>query len=384
MRLLFVTHSLPPLGLPMENIGGMQRVALDLHDSLNARTDIKVDSLVLRSRWRDRGYRTSIFLAHALREIRRMARAGEIDAILFTSMVTAAVAIPLRRLLHENGIVTAAIANGLDVTTPVWPYPALVRRTFDAIDVTLPISRATAAACRSRGLREDKSRVVALGVRLDRFGNSDREASRVKLIEAAFPNGPASSPRLVLSSVGRLVPRKGIAWFVSEVIPLLPADVVFVVAGDGHDRRRIELAITQRHLDDRVSLLGGITDSQLETLYAGSDLFVMPNVVVSGDIEGFGLVMLEAGLSGVPTIASAVDGISDVVTNGENGWLVASRNAAGFRDAIMRFHGQPDQLQAASERARLWTVSKFGWHGVVDSYISIIAEYRQAARQHSV
>ncbi|MEO5588471.1 MAG: glycosyltransferase family 4 protein, partial [Gemmatimonadaceae bacterium] len=314
MRLLFVTHSLPPLGLPMENIGGMQRVALDLHDSLNSRADIEVVSLVLRSRWRDRSYRTPVFLARALREIRQLARAREIDAILFTSMVTASVAIPLRRLLRASGIATAAIANGLDVTTPVWPYPSLVRKTFDAIDVTLPISSATAAACRSRGLPEHKSRVVPLGVRLDRFGNADREASRAKLIEAAFPNGTALPSRLVLSSVGRLVPRKGVAWFVSEVMPLLPPDVVFVVAGDGEDRRRVEAAITERNVSDRVRLLDEITDSQLETLYAGSDLFIMPNVTVDGDMEGFGLVMLEAGLSGVPTVASAIEGIADVIT----------------------------------------------------------------------
>ena len=143
MRLLFVSHSLPPEGREMDNLGGMQRVAVDLHDSLSAHSGAEVRALVLRSSWNERGYRTPLFIARALREIRRLARAKEIDAILFSSMLTATLVVPLRGLLRRNGIRAAAIVNGLDATTPTWPYPLLVRRTFDALDLVMPISRAT-------------------------------------------------------------------------------------------------------------------------------------------------------------------------------------------------------------------------------------------------
>ena len=149
MRLLFVSHSLPPEGRGMENLGGMQRVAVDLHDSLASHSGAEVRALVLRSSWNERGYRTPLFLARALREIRRMARTREVDAILFSSMLTATLVVPLRRLLQRNGIRAAAIVNGLDATTPTWPYPLLVRRTFQALDLVMPISRATGAACLS-------------------------------------------------------------------------------------------------------------------------------------------------------------------------------------------------------------------------------------------
>jgi phosphatidyl-myo-inositol dimannoside synthase len=369
VRLLFVSHSLPPKGREMDNLGGMQRVAADLHATLSAHNGAEVRSLVLRSAWNERGYRTPLFLARALREIRRLARGREIDAVLFSSMLTATLAVPLKRLLRKNGVVAAAIVNGLDATTPTWPYPFLVRRTFDALDLVMPISRATCDACIARGLDLSRSKVVSLGIRANRFTlESGRAEARKRLTLSA----PAA--KLVLCSVGRLVPRKGVAWFVENVMPLLPEDVVYLVAGEGPDRSRIESAITRHRLSGRVTLLGSISDAELEKLYIGSDLFVMPNVPVANDMEGFGLVMLEAGLCGLPTIASNLEGIADVITEGENGNLVAPMDAEGFRTAIMTHYSDPSLADSASARARDFTLSRFEWSRVVDRYLEAVQD----------
>lgn len=375
MRLLFVSHSLPPHGRPMDNVGGMQRVAIDLHDSLLTHRGAEVRTLVLRSPWRERHWRTPLFMISAIREMRGMASRGEIDAILFSSMVTGALAVPLRRHLAKHGVVTAAIANGLDATTPTWPYPWFVKKVFDSLDLVLPISYATAAACRARGLSSAKCAVVLLGIRLDRFAApASKPDSRRKLAEFASMSEPA---RITLTSVGRLVPRKGVAWFIDEVMPQLPDDIHLVVVGDGPDRGRIEQAIARRGLLARVRLLGAISDSQLAVVYHGSDLFVMPNVPVKGDMEGFGLVMLEAGLCGLPVIASRLEGIADVITEGENGHMVEPGDAQAFRDAIMRYHDSPSLLGEASTRARLHTASRFGWARVTNQYIQTIAALRK-------
>jgi len=305
-------------------------------------------------------------MARALREIRRMARAREIDAILFSSMLTATLTVPLGSLLRRNKVAAAAIVNGLDATTPTWPYPLLVRRAFETLDLVMPISRATGEACRARGLPDSKSRVVSLGIRLDRFTNAaDRMKARSELTGG-------SSPKLILCSVGRLVPRKGVAWFVAEVMPLLPDDILYLIAGDGPDRGRISNAISEYRLGESVKLLGSVSDEELETFYHGADLFVMPNVPVANDMEGFGLVMLEAGLCGLPTIASNIEGIADVIGEGENGHLVPSGDADAFRDAIMRYYSDPAALGRARSLTREVTTSRFGWDGVVDRYVSIL------------
>jgi phosphatidylinositol alpha-1,6-mannosyltransferase len=355
----------------MDNLGGMQRVAIDLHDTLLSHRGAEVRPLVLRSPWSQRHWRTPLFLGSAYREIRLLAEEGAIDAVLFSSMVTASLAVPLSKHLRKRGVIMAAIANGQDATTPTWPYPWFVRKVFESLDLVLPISRATAMACKARGLSDEKCEVVLLGIRLDRFpAPTDKAQAREKLIELA--GASSSAPKLIIVSVGRLVPRKGVAWFTENVVPLLPADIHYYVAGDGPDRGRIEAAIERHKLGERVKLLGAISDSQLEQLYRGADLFAMPNVHVPGDMEGFGLVMLEAGLCGVPVIAANIEGIADVVTEGESGHLAVSENAASFRDAIMKYSERPDLLSEASSRARLHTASRFGWAGVTDRYLATL------------
>jgi phosphatidylinositol alpha-1,6-mannosyltransferase len=378
LRLLFVTHSLPPDDRPLDNIGGMQRVAIDLHESLLPHRGAEVKALVLRSPWSQRHWRTPLFLARAIREIRGMAERKEIDAILFSSMVTAALAVPLRSHLKKHGVVAAAIANGLDATTPTWPYPQFVRKVFESLDLVLPISNATADACRARGLSPEKCEVILLGIRLDRFSPpASREDARASLLKHF---GVSKTPRLILCSVGRLVPRKGVAWFVEHAMPTFPDDVLFLVAGEGAERARIESAIAEKSLGDRVRLLGAISEAELQQLYQGSDLFVMPNVRVPGDMEGFGLVMVEAGLSGLPVIASRLEGIADVITENENGHLVESADAAAFGDAIKRYYSDPELLASASQRARLHTAARFGWAGVTDRYVSVLKQAVDAFR----
>ena len=168
------------------------------------------------------------------------------------------------------------------------------------------------------------------------------------------------------------MPRKGVAWFVANVMPLLPDDVLYLVAGEGPDRPRVLEAIQQYKLGDRVELLGAISDEDLETLYHGADLFIMPNVPVANDMEGFGLVMLEAGLCGLPTIASRLEGIADVIAEGENGHLVPSGDAEAFRDAIMRYYSDDEALARARSLTREVTSSRFGWDAVVDRYVSML------------
>lgn len=362
----------------MDNIGGMQRVAADLHDSLAAHPRVELRSLILRSAWSERGYRTPFFLARAMREMRRLIRAREIDAILFSSMVTATLSVPLRNLLRRSGVTSAAIVNGLDATTPVWPYPLLVRKTFAAVDLVLPISRATAEACRIRGLAREKTQVVSLGVRADRFSaDPDREAARWRILRRGVPAG------LILCSVGRLVPRKGVAWFVANVMPLLPNDVVYLIVGDGPERSKIASLIDQYRLGDSVQLLGSISDEELADLYQGADLFVMPNVPVANDMEGFGLVMVEAGLCELPVIASNIEGIADVISEGVNGHLVESGNAGQFLDAIMRYYSDRESLRDLGDRARTHAVEQFGWTGVTERYVSAIEELRSRGQGNS-
>ena len=127
--------------------------------------------------------------------------------------------------------------------------------------------------------------------------------------------------------------------------------------------------ISRHGLQDRVHLLGRVSDELLAALYRGADLFVMPNIRVPGDMEGFGVVLLEAALNGMPAVAAGIEGILDVVADGQNGVLVESGNAAAFREAIAAFDSDRARLTDLSRSAREYTSRNFAWASVADRYI---------------
>lgn len=378
MRLLFVSHSLPPENRLLANVGGMQRVALKLHESLEKKAGgpsaLDYDALLLRSAWRTLHAKVPFFLAKAGWRIGRAARNEEVDVVLFSSMVTASLAVPLRGLLRRHGVKTAAIVHGLDVTTPFPPYQWFVPKVFDALDAVLPVSRATRQACLDRGARPSQLQVVHNGVDVDRFQPpQDREADRKALEQSTgLPAPPPPPDGLLLCSVGRQVKRKGTVWFVENVMPRLPDDVHYWIAGDGPRLSAIQDAIDRHHLSPRVRPLGRVSNETLSDLYRGADLFMMPNVPVENDMEGFGIVLLEAGQCGTPAVAARLEGIQDVITDGVNGHLVPPKDPDAFVEAITAYRGNPEALDSAAQRARRHTEATFGWSAVADTYLSVL------------
>ncbi|MGI9180276.1 MAG: glycosyltransferase family 4 protein [Longimicrobiaceae bacterium] len=373
LRLLYVSHSLPPPGRPLANVGGMQRVATELHAALQAHPEVQLSSLVLRSSWRWTHLRVLPFGASLLWRIPALVRRERIEVVLFYSMVTASLAIPLRRRVRALGARLVAIANGLDVTLPVGAYQRFVPRVFAALDAVVPISRATGAECLQRGLPPRKLHVIPCGVDPERFPSAPEDCSAARRVLLDDLGASLPENTLLLCSVGRLVERKGVAWFVERVMPLLPPEVHYWVAGEGPMHEAVEEAIARHGLQRRVRLLGLVPEETLIRLYREADLFVMPNIPVPGDMEGFGVVMLEAGLCGLPTVAARLEGIQDVIAEGENGHLVTSGDAAAFAQAILRYHRNPEALAAASARATRRVMESFTWRAVADEYVRFLA-----------
>ena len=358
----------------------MQRVATELHVALRKRLEARLKSLLLRTSWRWTPVNTVPFLFASLWRIYRLAKRQEIDVILFSSMVTASLAVPLRRVLARHGVATAAIVHGLDVTTAFAPYQRFVPHVFEALDLVLPVSRATGQACLARGLEPEKLCIVPNGIDQARFPVLEERSAMRCTLEKTFPL-PLPECGLLLCSVGRQVKRKGFAWFIDQVMPRLPSDVHYWLAGEGPEETHIRAAITRHRFESRVRLLGRVSDEALQTLYRGADLFVMPNIPVADDLEGFGVVLLEAGLCGLPAIAARLEGIRDVVTENANGHLVKSGDAAAFTEAILPYYHDREQLEEAAHRAAGTTAARFGWDVVAGRYLDVLQEL--AARHGS-
>lgn len=367
LRVLFVSHTFPPKGRPLDSIGGMQRVAVELHRELTRQADVDVEALVLRSAWRWVGLRTPPFCVEAYRRVRRALKRDEADLVLFSSVVTAPLALALGDLARQRGVPLLAIAHGQDALWPLAPYRTLVERTFGRLDGLVAVSRATGQACLRRGLDPGRLEVIPNGIDFGRFAGGGRLGLAAALPEDAF----------LLCSVGRQVERKGFSWFVGQVMPRLPERVHYWLAGEGPERANIQRQIDAQGLGHRVRLLGRLADEEVAALYRTADLFVMPNIPVAGTMEGFGVVMLEAGTCGLPTVASRLEGICDVVADGHNGRLVESGDAAAFAGAIEACAADPDGLRQASAGTRRY-VQRFGWEAIARRYVDLFARLCRA------
>jgi phosphatidylinositol alpha-1,6-mannosyltransferase len=371
MRLLFVSHSFPPVDAPLSNMGGMQRVATELHAALEARDDIAVRTLALRSSWKWVHVKAVPFLISLAARLSRQSAAHRADTILFTSMTTALPLLIAGPALQKKGIRLAAIVHGLDVTDPNPAYQIAVRRLCGILDVVMPVSRATGEELVARGLPRDRVHVVPNAVDLERFDGVSASHDRADSPKIA---GVPPLPRgaFLLVTVGRQVRRKGFAWFIENVMPRLPERVVFWLAGDGPERENIERAIERTGLQHRVRCLGKISEEELVELYRRGQLFVMPNIVVHGDMEGFGIVMLEAGACGLPTLAADLEGIRDVIDEGVNGWLAPSEDADAFVERIESLLADPGALRAASALTAEYVSSTFRWDRTAERYLDVL------------
>ena len=382
MRILFVSHCFPPAGRPLSKVGGMQRVGMDLLAALGRRGDVTVEPVILRAAGLGMAAKAAPFYGYAMARILQRCRSGEIDAVVFSAMPSAWMALFVKPLLGRRRVPMAVICHGHDVIWGFPPWQAMVRRMFRTLDAVMPVSRATGEEVLKRGLPPERLHVINNGIDLDRFAPPPQHHERRAILAAAFPREAAALPEgaLVLAIAGRQVPRKGHAWFIREAMPRLPAHVRLWLAGDGPEADAIAAAAAALDDPSRVVRLGLVGEAQLAALYRGGDLFVMPNVPTAGDIEGFGVVILEAGLNGMPAVASGLEGIRDAVTPGENGVLVPPAGAQGFADAILAFDRDRRLLADAGARAAAFTRASFGWDAVAVRYVRVLAALASASR----
>lgn len=259
VRLLFVSHTFPPLNRPLANVGGMQRVATELHDALYRNAGLQLHSLTLRSSWRWLAVQTPLFLFRSLLQLERLSQHRQIDAVLFSSLLSAAFILPFARHLRACGAITAAIAHGQDVTGLYPGYQSLVRQGLRRLDQVILVSRATGQACVERGLEEARLQVISNGVDLRRFPPHPPSAAARRQLQSL---GELPAGAFLLVSVGRHVARKGFLWFVEHVMPSLPGNIHYWLAGRGPDSSKILHAAACRGLSSRVHLVGPLGEKR--------------------------------------------------------------------------------------------------------------------------
>lgn len=337
-RILLITRNLPPLR------GGMERLNLHMARSLaewstlsvigpagcrhllpTACEVIEVPARPLRS-----------FLLRSL--LAAWNEGGQpFDIVLAGSGLTA---IATQLAARRSGARAVAYVHGLDLLARHPVYRALWLPALRRLDQAIANSTNTAGIAARAGVAAGRISVIHPGVTLPKDPTATGDAFRRKYDLGDRP---------VLLSVGRLTARKGLYEFIRESLPGIrqryPQVLLLVIGDEAQDalsgantggRAALETLAAELGLSQHLRVLGPCDDDTLSQAYFAADVHVFPVRDLPGDVEGFGMVAIEAAAHGLPTVAFAVGGVPDAVGPNQSGYLVPAGHYGEFAAAVCR------------------------------------------------
>lgn len=180
----------------------------------------------------------------------------------------------------------------------------------------------------------------------------------------------------VLLTVARLDYHKGHAD-VLHALPLVAArvpNVVYVIVGTGPLRQRLQELARELGVEKRVRFVGAVEETRLVELYNASDVFVLVPHATDKDVEGFGLVFLEANACGLPVVGGDSGGVSEAIVDGVTGILVKPGDVEGIADALVTILHDRDLARRLGVAGRERVEREFNWGATVTRLWEVLKE----------
>jgi phosphatidyl-myo-inositol dimannoside synthase len=370
VRVLWLTNDLPP------RAGGIQRFVAALVSRVHPHDSVVVGPADRGAATYDasRPYRT-VRARGAVLPTPAVARlATEVGAAHRAEVVVLGASWPLGelapRISRRLGVPVVALSHGLEAGLAGAGLGVLVRRATRGLAALTTISD-WAEARLAPHVRAERIVRVAPGVDVTRFSSDEGGAA----MRAAW-GVPADAP--VVGCISRLVRRKGQdvlldAW--PEVRRRHP-DAWLVLVGAGPLAARLRRRAAALGSRSQVVLAGSAGWDELPACYAALDLFAMPCRTRLGgmDVEGLGMVYVEAQACGVPVLAGRSGGAPEAVRDGVTGTVVDGRDRRAVVSAIDRWLSDPDARRAAGRAGRSWVEERWAWDLVAARFDGLLRE----------
>jgi len=254
---------------------------------------------------------------------------------------------------------TVALTHGHEVWwAKVFPFTLALRRIGSTIDSLTFLGEFTQRAI-SRSLSKTAAQQmvkIAPGIDVDHFCPQDSTALRKEL---------KLENKRVIVSVGRFVHRKGQDHLIQALPQILKSvpDAHILMVGQGPYLSHLQKLVARYNLMDHVSFIGRIQYAQLPQYICAGDIFAMPSRsrFFGLEVEGLGIVYLEASACGLPVIAGSSGGAPDAVLDGVTGFVVDGENNEEIAAAAIRLLNDVDGAKAMGTAGREWIIENWRW-----------------------
>jgi phosphatidylinositol alpha-1,6-mannosyltransferase len=236
----------------------------------------------------------------------------------------------------------------------------LLPRIYRGAAAIIANSRHTKVLLQELGIDASMIHVIHPGVHIPSFCASPEAAQRIRQ-----KHHLGVAPMLL--TVGRMQRRKG-QDMVIQALPRIRQSmpqVKYVIVGTGEELSSLITLAEELRVQDSVVFAGNIPDQELAAYYAACDVFLMPNRQIGGDIEGFGIVYLEAGAAGKPVIGGKSGGTDDAILDGVTGIRVDGNSSVEIANAVIDLLSTPGKAKTMGARGRQRVENEFAWDVVV-------------------
>ena len=254
---------------------------------------------------------------------------------------------------------TVALTHGHEVWwAKVFPFNLLLRRIGSTVDVLTFLGDFTRAAISKALSQQAQSAMVKIapGIDVDHFLPTDASELRKSL---------GLSDKKVIVSVGRLVHRKGQDYLI-EAMPKILEQVPqahLLLVGEGPYREHLEKLAKKHKIESSLTFIGRIQYKELPTYICVGDIFAMPSRsrLLGLEVEGLGIVYLEASSCGLPVLAGNSGGAPDAVIQNKTGLVVSGTDTQEIANAAVELLMNVDSSKKMGLLGRQWIIEKWRW-----------------------
>ncbi len=288
-----------------------------------------------------------------VRNLRKLINSEKIEVIWFGAAAPLGICAPWLRRPSVQRVV--ALTHGHEVWwAKIPPFSWLLRYASSGMDFIGVLGNYTERAI-SKVVNQKKLTRIAPGIDISHFSRTESKVRKDLKI----------GTRPVIISVGRLVHRKGqdkLITALPEIKKFIP-DVLLLIVGEGPHRQELDKLVEKYNLKDSVKFVGRISYKDLPKYLSTCDVFAMPSRdrLLGLEVEGLGIVYLEASACELPVIVGRSGGATDALIEGVTGLSVDGRNTKEIADAAVKLLGDKKLAKKMGKAGRKWIESEWSW-----------------------